>query len=63
MIATRWSVYDATSPEVAQWFHGGLRDLGSVDAAAHALHEAQLRARARYPSHVTVWAPYVHSGP
>jgi CHAT domain-containing protein len=59
VVATLWSIFDDTSPEIAQRFYADLPALGP----ARALHEALTRARRDHPDAVTVWAPYVHIGP
>jgi hypothetical protein len=65
VIATLWSIYDSTSPEIAVSVYEFLQRKGHPDArqAAAALHEALLQARRSRPGDPTVWAPYIHIGP
>ncbi|MDN3027160.1 CHAT domain-containing protein [Streptomyces sp. S.PB5] len=65
VIATLWSIYDSTSPEVAAQVYTALRHSGTAAprSVAEALHKALLHMRKSHPNQLTVWAPYIHIGP
>jgi CHAT domain-containing protein len=64
VVATLWSVHDATAPVIADAFYAALpthRDVSPLPAA-QALHDAVARLRARRPADPLLWAPYLHIG-
>ena len=65
VIATLWSIYDAPAPDIADTVYATLTATGTPDAnhAAHALHNAVMTLRAKYPTDPLAWAPYLHTGP
>jgi hypothetical protein len=65
VIATLWSIYDSTAPDIADTVYAILTTTGTPDAnhAAHALHHAITALRAKHPTKPLAWAPYLHTGP
>ncbi|MGH4000925.1 MAG: CHAT domain-containing protein, partial [Pseudonocardiaceae bacterium] len=65
VIATLWSIYDSSAPEIADIVYTSLTATGTPDAnhAAHALHHAVTALRATHPTDPLAWAPYLHTGP
>jgi CHAT domain-containing protein len=65
VVATSWSVYDATAVEVAENVYGRLAGNGLLHPAhaALALHGAIRRLRHQFPGRPSVWMPFIHLGP
>jgi CHAT domain-containing protein len=65
VIATLWSIYDFSAPDIAADVYATLTATGTPDAdgAAQALHSAVAAARAKHPTEPLAWAPYLHIGP
>lgn len=65
VIATLWSIYDSTAPDIADTVYTKLTATGTPDTnhAAHALHHAVTALRAKHPTEPLAWAPYLHTGP
>jgi len=65
VIATLWSIYDSTAPDIADAVYATLTATGAPDAnhAAHALHHALTALRVKHPTEPLTWAPYLHTGP
>ena len=65
VIATLWSIYDSTAPDIADTVYSTLTITGTPDAdrAAQALHHAITAVRAEHPTEPLAWAPYLHTGP
>ena len=64
IIATLWSIFDSTAPDIAGSVYDSLASATlSADNAAFALHNAVTVLRATQPASPLVWAPYVHTGP
>lgn len=67
VVATLWSVHDATSAELTEAFYRGLSGPAKTGpepaSSAAALHTAVRTLRDRYPNRPSRWAPYLHFGP
>jgi len=65
VIATLWSIYDFSTPDIAADVYAALTATGTPDAdrAAQALHHAVATARTKHPTEPLAWAPYLHIGP
>ncbi|MEU9314721.1 CHAT domain-containing protein [Streptomyces sp. NPDC048295] len=59
VVGTLWPIYDTEAAETAQDFYGAL---APTTTAAHALHTAVCRTRARVPNRPDIWSAYVHNG-
>ncbi|WP_433384820.1 CHAT domain-containing protein [Actinoplanes sp. CA-142083] len=61
VIATQWSVYDATAADVAEQVYATLFESGRFrpERSAHALHAALLKLR-HLP--LSLWTPFTHTG-
>ncbi|MDT0544508.1 CHAT domain-containing protein [Streptomyces lonegramiae] len=65
VIATMWSIYDSSAPDVATAVYAALHRDGRPDArnAARALHNSVAALRLSDPTDPLRWAAYVHVGP
>ncbi|MEU5102660.1 MULTISPECIES: CHAT domain-containing protein [unclassified Streptomyces] len=65
VIATMWSIYDSSAPDVATAVYAALHRDGRPDArnAARALHNSVAALRLNDPTDPLRWAAYVHVGP
>ncbi|ADI11198.1 hypothetical protein SBI_08080 [Streptomyces bingchenggensis BCW-1] len=65
VIATMWSIYDSSAPDVATDVYAALHRDGRPDArnAARALHASVAALRLHDPTDPLSWAAYVHVGP
>ncbi|MEU0803956.1 CHAT domain-containing protein [Streptomyces sp. NPDC005970] len=65
VIATMWSIYDSSAPDVATDVYTALHREGRPDAgnAARALHTSVAALRLNDPTDPLRWAAYVHVGP
>ena len=65
VVATLWSVDDATTPGLFEAVYQELttRDGLRPERAARALHAATLALRDAYPDRPSMWTPFTHTGP
>ena len=62
VLGTLWPVSDHDAVELAGELYEALKNAGTIDAAALALHAAVRRLRNRWLRMPSVWASHIHSG-